>query len=131
MKTIEKMQHVSYREMMKEAIQEAMLKDDRVFLMGEDVGKYGGCFMKTNKKVWLGPIVALTLFGAMAHADEGNVENDPKLNAKAWKTLPPTTLTFGPAKRRSMPSPSCRRGIAPGGPMVCTSSVYWDLSDWS
>jgi pyruvate dehydrogenase E1 component beta subunit len=26
------------------AIREAMLRDERVFLMGEDVGRYGGCF---------------------------------------------------------------------------------------
>lgn len=35
---------VSYREAVREAIREAMTKDDRVFLMGEDVGHYGGCF---------------------------------------------------------------------------------------
>ncbi len=34
----------SYREAMREAIREAMLRDDRVFLMGEDVGHYGGCY---------------------------------------------------------------------------------------
>ena len=35
---------ITYREAMREAIREAMLRDDRVFLMGEDVGRYGGCF---------------------------------------------------------------------------------------
>ena len=34
----------TYREAMREAIREAMQRDDRVFLMGEDVGRYGGCF---------------------------------------------------------------------------------------
>src|SRR4249919_2820736 len=29
---------------MREAIREAMRRDDRVFLMGEDVGHYGGCY---------------------------------------------------------------------------------------
>ena len=29
---------------MKAAITEAMLRDERVFLMGEDVGAYGGCY---------------------------------------------------------------------------------------
>ena len=29
---------------MRAAIREAMQRDDRVFLMGEDVGRYGGCF---------------------------------------------------------------------------------------
>jgi pyruvate dehydrogenase E1 component beta subunit len=35
---------ISYREAMRTAIREAMLADTRVFLMGEDVGAYGGCF---------------------------------------------------------------------------------------
>ncbi len=34
----------SYREALREGIREAMLRDDRVFLMGEDVGRYGGSF---------------------------------------------------------------------------------------
>ena len=35
---------ITYREAMRAAIRDAMLRDDRVFLMGEDVGSYGGCF---------------------------------------------------------------------------------------
>ncbi|KJF22612.1 alpha-ketoacid dehydrogenase subunit beta [Rhodococcus sp. AD45-ID] len=34
----------SYREAMREAIREAMSADDRVFLMGEDIGRYGGTY---------------------------------------------------------------------------------------
>lgn len=34
----------TYREALKQAIREALTSDDRVFLMGEDVGAYGGCF---------------------------------------------------------------------------------------
>ncbi|HEX7019366.1 MAG TPA: alpha-ketoacid dehydrogenase subunit beta, partial [Gemmatimonadaceae bacterium] len=34
----------TYREAVREGIRAAMLADDRVFLMGEDVGKYGGCY---------------------------------------------------------------------------------------
>jgi pyruvate dehydrogenase E1 component beta subunit len=34
----------TYREAMRDAIREALQRDDRVFLMGEDVGRYGGCF---------------------------------------------------------------------------------------
>lgn len=37
-------QTITYRQAVREAIREAMMKDDRVFLMGEDVGRYGGCF---------------------------------------------------------------------------------------
>jgi pyruvate/2-oxoglutarate/acetoin dehydrogenase E1 component len=34
----------SYREAVREAIRAAILADERVFLMGEDVGRYGGCY---------------------------------------------------------------------------------------
>ena len=34
----------TYREAMREAIRAAMKADERVFLMGEDVANYGGCF---------------------------------------------------------------------------------------
>lgn len=35
---------LSYREAVRAAIREALHADERVFLMGEDVGRYGGCF---------------------------------------------------------------------------------------
>jgi pyruvate/2-oxoglutarate/acetoin dehydrogenase E1 component len=35
---------ITYREAVKQAIREALLSDPRTFLMGEDVGRYGGCF---------------------------------------------------------------------------------------
>jgi len=35
---------ISYRDAVREAIRDAMARDPRVFLMGEDVGKYGGCY---------------------------------------------------------------------------------------
>jgi pyruvate/2-oxoglutarate/acetoin dehydrogenase E1 component len=39
---------ITYREAVKQAIREALIADPRVFLMGEDVGKYGGCFAVTK-----------------------------------------------------------------------------------
>jgi pyruvate dehydrogenase E1 component subunit beta len=38
----------TYREAIRTAIREALLRDDRVFLMGEDVGRYGGCYAVTK-----------------------------------------------------------------------------------
>ena len=35
---------MTYREAVREAMSEAMRQDERVFLMGEDVGRYGGCY---------------------------------------------------------------------------------------
>lgn len=34
----------TYRDCCRAAITEAMLRDDRVFMMGEDIGAYGGCY---------------------------------------------------------------------------------------
>lgn len=41
-------QKLTYREAVRDAIREALYKDERVFLMGEDVGHYGGCFAVTK-----------------------------------------------------------------------------------
>ena len=38
------MRELTYREAVREGMSTAMRRDDRVFLMGEDVGRYGGCF---------------------------------------------------------------------------------------
>ena len=35
---------ITYRDAVREALCEALRADERVFLMGEDVGRYGGCF---------------------------------------------------------------------------------------
>jgi pyruvate dehydrogenase E1 component beta subunit len=42
--TVTALRSMTYRDALREAIREAMQRDERVFLMGEDVGRYGGCF---------------------------------------------------------------------------------------
>ena len=37
-------ENTTYREAVREGIRKAMQEDERVFMMGEDVGRYGGCF---------------------------------------------------------------------------------------
>jgi pyruvate dehydrogenase E1 component beta subunit len=39
---------ISYREACRQALREALLRDPKVFLMGEDVGRYGGCYAVTK-----------------------------------------------------------------------------------
>jgi 2-oxoisovalerate dehydrogenase E1 component len=39
---------ITYRDAVREAIREALLADPRVFLIGEDVGRYGGCYAVTK-----------------------------------------------------------------------------------
>ncbi len=43
-----KSQEITYREAVKQAIRDAIIRDERVFLMGEDVGAYGGCYAVTK-----------------------------------------------------------------------------------
>ena len=38
------MVEMSYREAVRAALRDAIKRDERVFLMGEDVGRYGGCY---------------------------------------------------------------------------------------
>ena len=39
---------ITYRDAIREAMREALLADPRVFMMGEDVGRYGGCYAVTK-----------------------------------------------------------------------------------
>jgi pyruvate/2-oxoglutarate/acetoin dehydrogenase E1 component len=39
---------VTYRDAVREGLRQALLHDPRVFLMGEDIGRYGGCFAVTK-----------------------------------------------------------------------------------
>ncbi|MFO1188494.1 MAG: alpha-ketoacid dehydrogenase subunit beta [Alphaproteobacteria bacterium] len=39
---------ISYREACRQALREALASDPRVFLMGEDIGRYGGCYAVTK-----------------------------------------------------------------------------------
>jgi pyruvate dehydrogenase E1 component beta subunit len=41
-------QRITYREACKQAIRQALQEDPRTFVMGEDVGKYGGCYAVTK-----------------------------------------------------------------------------------
>ncbi len=41
------MSTITYREAVREGIRAALRDDDRVFIMGEDIGEYGGCYAVT------------------------------------------------------------------------------------
>jgi pyruvate dehydrogenase E1 component beta subunit len=57
------MTRISYREACRQAIREAIQSDPRVFLMGEDVGRYGGCYAVTK--------------GLMAELGEDRIRDTP------------------------------------------------------
>ncbi|MDA8380995.1 MAG: alpha-ketoacid dehydrogenase subunit beta [Actinomycetota bacterium] len=67
---------MSYQEAIREALREEMLRDDRVFLMGEDIGKHGGAFGVTRtlfdqfgpERVRNTPISENTIVGAATGA---------------------------------------------------------------
>jgi pyruvate dehydrogenase E1 component beta subunit len=43
----EGLEQTTYREALREGIRDALRRDERVFVMGEDIGRYGGCFAVT------------------------------------------------------------------------------------
>ncbi|WP_019013021.1 alpha-ketoacid dehydrogenase subunit beta [Elioraea tepidiphila] len=56
-------ERLTYREACRQAIREAIIADPRVFLMGEDVGRYGGCYAVTK--------------GLMAELGEDRIRDTP------------------------------------------------------
>ena len=42
------MRQITYKEALKEAMREEMIRDESVFLLGEDIGKYGGVYAVTK-----------------------------------------------------------------------------------
>ena len=41
-------QRITYREACRQGIRDALLAEPRAFVMGEDVGRYGGCYAVTK-----------------------------------------------------------------------------------
>ncbi len=72
---------ITYRDALREALHEEMDRDDRVFLMGEDIGAYGGSYVVTRglleeygrKRVRDTPISELGIVGAAVGAAMGGL----------------------------------------------------------
>lgn len=70
------MKTMTYQEALRSAMDEALAKDENVFLMGEDIGKYGGCYGVTDglvekfgpDRVMDTPISELAITGAAVGA---------------------------------------------------------------
>jgi pyruvate dehydrogenase E1 component beta subunit len=70
------MAHITYREAISQALREEMYRDERVFIMGEEVGKWGGTYAVTRgfldefgeKRVRNTPIAEGVIVGAAAGA---------------------------------------------------------------
>jgi pyruvate dehydrogenase E1 component beta subunit len=76
------MAQISYREALNQALAEEMTRDDRVFIMGEEVGYFGGAFKVTDgllatfgeKRVRDTPISELSIVGAGIGAAMGGLK---------------------------------------------------------
>ncbi len=76
------MAHISYREALNQALREELDRDERVFIMGEEVGYFGGAFKVTDgllavygeKRVRDTPIAELTIVGAGVGAAMGGLK---------------------------------------------------------
>ena len=70
------MAEMNYREAISLGLREALDSDERVFIMGEDVGAYGGAYAVTKgfleaygpKRIWEAPISESGFVGAGAGA---------------------------------------------------------------
>ena len=71
-------QRLSYREALRQALREALQADARVFLMGEDIGRYGGCYAVTKG--------LLEEFGEAASATRRcpNPASSARASARRW-----------------------------------------------
>jgi 2-oxoisovalerate dehydrogenase E1 component len=75
-RTDSEMRTITYAQALQEAMREEMLRDDKVFVMGEDVGLYGGAYGATrglleefgSSKVFDTPISEATIAGAAVGA---------------------------------------------------------------
>lgn len=76
------MREITYRDALREAITEEMDRDEKVFLMGEDIGAYGGSYVVTRgfqeqygrKRVIDTPIAELGMVGVAVGAAMGGLK---------------------------------------------------------
>ena len=85
------MARITYREAISQALREEMHRDERVFIMGEEVGKWGGTYAVTRgfldefgeKRVKDTPIAESVIAGAATGAGGSG---DPSARASASPT---------------------------------------------
>ena len=107
---------MTYREAMRGAIRDALRRDERVFLMGEDVGRYGGCHAATKR--------LLAEFGPERIHDTPLSESrfhrsgDRRRHGRHAPDRGTDDREFQPARARPDPE-QCRDGAAYVGKPVC------------
>ena len=108
-------QDLSYQEAIREALREEMLRDERVFLLGEDIGKHGGAFGVTRtlfdqfgpERVRNTPISENTIAGAAAGASLLGMRPVAELMFVDFSSLAMDQICNQAAKLRLMTGGQC------------------------
>ena len=83
---------ITYRDALREALREALIADQRVLLMGEDVGRYGGTYAVSKglleefgpDRIRDTPLSELGFVGAGIGAAMGGLVTISLLSRQAW-----------------------------------------------
>ncbi len=110
------MRELTYWQALQEALREEMLRDPRVFLMGEDIGAYGGAFGVTRgllaefgpERVRCTPISEATIVGAATGAALTGMRPVVEIMFMDFITLAMDQLANHAAKFRYMYGPQAR-----------------------
>lgn len=104
------MPELTYREALRQALQEEMRSDERVFVMGEDVGAYGGTYAVTrglleefgDRRVRDTPIAESAIVGAATGAAMGGLRPVAELMTVNFSLLALDQIVNHAAKLRHM-----------------------------
>ncbi len=104
------MRQISYLEAIREAMTQEIKRDSRVFLIGEDIGEYGGAFQVTNgmlekfgpERILDTPITELALTGAAVGAGLIGMRPIAEIMFMDFTTLASEQLVNQVAKLRFM-----------------------------
>jgi pyruvate/2-oxoglutarate/acetoin dehydrogenase E1 component len=91
---------ITYREATRQAIRAALQADPRVFLMGEDVGRYGGCFAVTKgllqefgaERIRDTPLSESAFVGAGIGAALGGLRPIVEIISASWRSTRSSTM---------------------------------------
>ncbi len=104
------MRTITYRDALREAIREEMLRDERVFIMGEDIAGYGGTYAVTKglyeefgeKRVRDTPLAEEVITGVAIGAALGGLRPIMELMTINFSLLASDLLVNSAAKMRYM-----------------------------
>src|SRR5258707_13110132 len=117
------MRTITYRDALREAIREEMQRDERVFIMGEDIAGYGGTYAVTKglfeefgeKRVRDTPLAEEVIAGAGIGAAVGGLRPIMELMTINFSLLPSDQIFNTAAKMRYMFG-----GQPQGALVICT-----------